>query len=136
MRWSKYQSAGKPMAKIGNWAHFSNNIISKHGFKTIFFTSISSLRDLILGYKLSFRFLWSDHVWCGIFSMWRPPVNWVSKTWFINQKNFKSQVSQPFPKIPKKNFKKSQKHNNPSTIRSETQQSQHNQIRERKNLEI
>ena len=34
-------------AKMGNWAKFSKNIISSYGFKTIFFTSILSLRDSI-----------------------------------------------------------------------------------------
>ena len=37
------------MAKIGNKAHFPNNIISRHGFKSIYFTNISSLKDSILG---------------------------------------------------------------------------------------
>ena len=42
-------------AKIGNRAHFSNNIISNHGFKIILFSNILSLRDSILGYKLSLK---------------------------------------------------------------------------------
>ena len=58
---------GYKLAKIGNWAHFSNNIISKHSFKTIFFSNISSLKDLILGYKSSFKdsisMVWSRPIW-------------------------------------------------------------------------
>ena len=50
-----------------SWAHFSNNIISRHGFKTIFFTNISSIRDSILGYKLSLKdsifMVWSRLMW-------------------------------------------------------------------------
>ena len=56
--------------------------------------------------------------------MWRSPGNRVSKTRFINQKNFKSQVSQSFPEIPKK--KKNLRNPRNTTI-------QHNQIRDIRN---
>ena len=53
------------------------------------------------------QFSWSDYVWCGIFSTWCPLENRVSKTQFINQKNFKSQI--PHLAIPRNNQKKKKK---------------------------
>ena len=40
-----------------NWelAHFPNYIVSRHDFKSIYFTNISSLKDSFLGYKSSLK---------------------------------------------------------------------------------
>ena len=58
--------------------------------------------------RLDFHGLITSDVafWCGIFSTWRPSGNRVSKTRFINQKNFKKIWSLMYqPKYPKTNFR-------------------------------
>ena len=62
-----------------------NYIVSRPRSQTLSFTSISSLWDSILAHKLSLKdsiFM----VWCGICFR---RGNRVSKTRFMNQKNFK-----------------------------------------------
>ena len=58
--------------------------------------------------RLDFHGLITSDVafWCCIFSTWRPPGNWVSKTRLINQKNFKKIWRLMYqPKYPKTNFR-------------------------------
>ena len=46
---------------------------------------VSKLYFLVTSRVYKTWFSWFDHVWCGIFSTWRPPGNQVFKTRFISQ---------------------------------------------------
>ena len=78
----KKKKRARKYTKIGNWAYFSNNIISRHDFKIIFFTNISSLRDSILGYKSSLLSV-GFHVLIKFEVAVCPPENRVLETRFI-----------------------------------------------------
>ena len=54
------------------------------------------------------RFLWSDHAWCGIFSMWWSHRNQVSKTRFITliSKNTAEKNHQNIREEPREKKKK------------------------------